>query len=92
MSSLSNWWLTVLSILSCILLNGRTVLCIEYDENGNVVYNDYNKDYMIDDELYFEMSISQLLSWTMGSIILGIVIFGGGLIWYKQTQRLNNKI
>ena len=82
--SSSIWWFAVLLISS--------ILAIEYDENGNIIYNDYNREYEIDDDMYFEMSISQLLSWTLGSIFIGIILFGGGIIWYKQTQRLNNKM
>ena len=89
--SLSVWWFTVI-LISCILFNGISVVSIEYDEDGHVIYNDYNREYLIDDGMYFEMIISQLLLWTTGSVLIGIVLFGGGIIWFKQTQRLNNKI
>ena len=56
---------------------------IEYDLDGNVIYND-NLESMIDDDVYFEMTIASLLLWTLGSVFIGIIVCGGGLVWYKM--------
>jgi len=68
----------------CVLLVIAVVRSVEYDSNGNIVYDDYNLEYEIDDDQYFVMSIAALLLWTLGSVFIGIVVCGGGLLWYKM--------
>ena len=73
--------------LAVVLLLFSFGNCTEYDLLGNVIPDDYNLEYELDDDQYFEMSIGQLLMWTLGSIFIGIILCGGTVLWAKRAPK-----
>ena len=73
-------WLTALFLFDV----GKST---EYDLYGNVIPDDYNLEYELDDDQYFEMSIGQLLCWTLGSTFIGIIVCGGTVLWAQRAPK-----
>jgi len=74
----------MLMVLPILFRTGRST---EYDIYGNVIHDDNRLEYELDDDQYFEMSIGQLLMWTLGSIFIGIILCGGTVIWAKRAPK-----